>query len=296
MAMRILTLFARHGTERYADAESKADALLARLLPEVHRETVVIDSALPPEYQERTASHRWLVGSNNSSWEFSSWESGRIFVGEHLKNFDFVHLATSAFDTLYTAYLDRLDTHTLALAVGRAVAIGHVDCYPTPVSLLGRRSQGWLRTSWLFVPPVELALLGSLVSIPDGTPFFGEDPTVPFRPEAPLCQAYRNYILGWLTGVGTGQNVEWHSRFVLDAVTWAYFKAKARAILNEHMLAIRLRAQGCAMADATWLATRARTLLPGQGLGAIPDWRRQLPARDTCPLAPFAACWTEERD
>ena len=292
--MRILTLFARYGTQKYADAEATADALFARRLPQARREVVVIDGALPPEYREQTGTGRWRIGSDNASWEFSSWDSGLAFVGEKIHDFDFVHLATSAFNTLYTGYLDRLDARTLSLATGRAMAVGHVDCYPTPVTLLGRRSQGWLRTSWLFLPPLELALLRSLVSVRDEGLFFGDDPDAPFRSDAPLCPRYRTYILDWLTGQGTGQNVVWHSRFALGGETWPYFKAKARAILNEHMLSIRLAAQGCAMVDATWLATQAQDLPQGQGLGAAPNWRRQLPARDTCPLSPFAEGWTAE--
>lgn len=289
--MRILTLFAKHGSQKYAEAKATADALFARCLPQAQREVVVIDSALPASFQEQTDLGGWRIGSDNTSWEFSSWDSGLAFVGERLHDFDFVHLATSAFDTLYTGYLDRLDARTLSLAAGRAMAVGHVDCYPTPVSLFGRRSQGWLRTSWLFLPPLELALLGSLVSVRDEGLFFGDDPATPFRPDAPLCPGYRTYILDWLTGPGTGQNVEWHSRFALDGETWSYFKAKARAILNEHMLSIRLAAQGCAMVDAIWLSTRGGVLPQGQGLGALPNWRQQLSARDTCPQSPFAEGW-----
>jgi hypothetical protein len=159
--------------------------------------------------------------------------------------------------------------------------VGHIDRYGTPVSFLGRVFQSWLRTSSLFVSPTELRLLGSLVSVTDGKAFFSGDPANPFRSDAPLDAAYRENILGWLTGAGTGQGVTWHSRFDLSRETLAFFEAKALSILNEHALTIRLRAQGCATVDATWLAAKVAQLGDRVSLqGAIPDWRDQLAGRD----------------
>ena len=109
----------------------------------------------------------------------------------------------------------------------------------------------------MFLPPAELKMLGSLISVAEPVGLFSGDPEAPFRPDAPLSENYRGYLLGWLTGEGTGQGVEWHSRFTLSHDTLPQFQDKVIAILNEHMFSIRLRAQGCAMVDATWLATRA---------------------------------------
>jgi len=133
----------------------------------------------------------------------------------------------------------------------------------------------------MFLPPAELRLLGSLVSIDDQASFFSGNPDAPFRSSAPLSANYQKYILDWLTGSGTGQGVEWHSRFGLTPESLAFFEAKAAAILNEQMLSVRLRAQGCALVDATWLATRRIRSPAGHPLDAIPSWRRQVTTRDT---------------
>jgi hypothetical protein len=82
-----------------------------------------------------------------------------------------------------------------------------------------------------------------------------------------------------LTGNGTGQGVEWHSRFGLTPESLPFFKAKALAILNEQMLSVRLRAQGCALIDATWLSTKQ--LQSRARLETIPSWRWQVTTRDT---------------
>jgi len=125
-------------------------------------------------------------------------------------------------------------------------------------------------------------MLGSLVTVSDQTAFFTGNPEIPFRGDAPLSANYRQYLLDWLTGAGTGQGVEWHSRFVLSPETLAWFQSKVITILNEHLLSIRLRAQGCAMVDATWLATRGKDLIAaGKPLVAISSWRRQLIEKDT---------------
>ncbi len=284
--MRILTLLVRHGTDRFPGAVDDVAALFARQLPEVEWDLIVIDNKLPEDYEEIIAPHGLLIGGSNAIREFSAWESGLAFAGQRLADYDFVNLATEAFRSLYTPYLDRFGTEMLRVILCRGAAVGHIDYYNDPILVLGRQSQAWLRTSFVFLPPSELKMLGSLISLAEPVGLFSGDPEAPFRPNAPLSENYRNYLLGWLTGEGTGQGVEWHSRFTLSHDTLPWFQNKVVSILNEHMFSIRLRAQGCAMVDATWLATRARKLArDGQALGPIPSWRKQLTERDTDPVS-----------
>ena len=281
--MRALTLLVRHGTEKFPNAIDDVAALFARQLPEVEWDLVVIDNKLPEDHQEVLGPRRMLIGGSNAMREFSAWQSGISFVGPRVADYDFVNLATEAFRVLYVAYLNRFNTKMLHLIARRGAAIGHVDYYNDPVLVLGRQSQAWLRTSFVFLPPAELKLLGSLTSIAEPTGIFSGDPQAPFVADAPLSENYRNYLLGWLTGDGTGQGVQWHSRFALSHDTLPQFQGKVIAILNEHLFSIRLRAQGCAMVDATWLATKAapKSEPDGRPLGPIPGWRKQLTERDT---------------
>ncbi|WP_431284616.1 hypothetical protein ACQW02_07360 [Humitalea sp. 24SJ18S-53] len=279
--MRIVTIVARHGTATYTNALDELDLFYARFLPGIQRETIVTDNALPESHRERLADACTLIGGSSAAREFSAWDSAIEFLGDRILEFDFVHLVTAAFQQLYTAYIERFDTRMLAAMRGRAVAIGHVDRYNDPVRFYGRVSQSWIRSSFLFIPPAELRLFGSFVSVAEGSLFFSGDPADPFRADAPLDAGYRQNILGWLTGEGTGQGTMWHSRFVLTAETLPLFEAKTIAVLNEHALSIRLRGQGCAMVDATWLATHvAAAGTERLSQTPIPHWRDQLALRD----------------
>jgi hypothetical protein len=274
--MRIVTLLARHATRQYADAIGNIDALFASQLPRLERDLVVVDTSLPQTYEKPLGSGRVLIGGSNESWEFSAWDRGLAYLGRRIHDYDFVHLATSAFKALESQYLDHFDEGVLALLANRAAALGHVDFYPEPVILLGQSSQAWLRSSWTFVPPSQLDLLGSLVSIDDRAAFFSGNPDSPFRPDAPLSANYQKYILDWLTGGGIWDGLAWHSRFRLTDEKLAYFEAKALAVMNEQTLSTRLRLQGCDMVDVTWLAQRRAGLAAGDSLGPIPGWRSQM--------------------
>jgi hypothetical protein len=278
--MRILTLFVRHGTAKYGEVLDDLLTFYRRQLPSVVHDVVVVDNAMQEPLVSPVGRPTFIAGSNRF-WEFSAWDEALAHVGRRAWDYDYVHLATSAFRTLYTRYLDRFAGPMLERVAGRGVAIGHIDYYNEPVQLLGYRSQQWLRSCFMFLPPAELATLGPLVGVSNAARFFSGDPARPFRADAPISETYQRYILDWLTGPGTGQGVTWHSRFLVTAESLLYFQAKVLAMLNEHMLAIRLRRQGCMLVDATWLATQIASSGRSAAVATIPYWRVQLAERDT---------------
>jgi hypothetical protein len=129
------------------------------------------------------------------------------------------------------------------------------------------------------LPPAEVKALGSFVSVADGTPFFSGNPDAPFRADAPISSRYREYITQWLTGEGVGQGVSWHSKFALTRETLPTFEQKARAIVNEQLLSIRLQALGCHLIDVTWLSKMLRRYNASEVPLSTP-WREQLANRD----------------
>lgn len=284
--MRVLSILVRHGTDKYAGAINDIEDMFARQMPEIEHRTIVVDNGLPASHRQAMGDRMLLIGGSDIAREFSGWDCGVAAAGADLDRCDFVHLATSAFRTLYVRYLDLIDMRLLHALKGRAVAVGHIDYYFEPVTLFAYRPQHWLRTSCVFLPPAELRTLGSLVSLgPElRDQFFSGDPEAPFRQSAPLCHQYRTYIVDWLTGKGTGQGVEWHSRFALSQDSLREFEDKALAVLNEQMFGVRLRAQGCRTTDVIWASSKLDR--SGTLPQPLPPWRVQLSERahDAVPL------------
>jgi hypothetical protein len=272
--MRIATILIRTGVQSFADAEEQVDALFGAQLPAVQRDVVVVDNALPPGEHERDGA-RVVIGGDNSAREFSGFDVGLRFLAHRLHEYDWINLVTSAFNTLYTDYLQRFTTELLSAAAHRGVCLGHIDYYNDPVRLCGYPSQHWMRTSFVMVPPGELQLLESIVSVRDGTQFFTGLPERPFRDDAPICDRFKRYIVDWLTGQDIGQGVVWHTTLSLDKSRLPTFQAKTLAILNEHLLGVRLRAQGCLLADISWVASELRN--GGAVRWGLP-WREQMAA------------------
>ncbi|MDQ2842602.1 MAG: hypothetical protein M3Y72_16485 [Acidobacteriota bacterium] len=267
--MRIVTIFARHGSEKYPDAEQKVNEIFARQLPRIERRAIVIDNSLPSEFVEGSSPSRVLIGGENSSWEFSAWNKGLDFLGDEVWSYDLVHLATSAFYSLYVKYLEHFDQTMLEAINRRPVCLGHIDTYNERVRISSFHSQHWIRTSFLFAPPTELKILRTLASLSNPFHLFGSGPHEPFVPEGFISRNYQSYVLDWLTGTDIGQGSIWHSKIALTDESWPLFKEKATAIFNEHLLSIRLRAQGTRLIDTTWLSSQLKTHSPSRV-----DWNK----------------------
>jgi hypothetical protein len=275
--LRVLTLLARHGIEKYYDAPERLQELYARQLHNIDHKIIIVDNAQTNAWSSAHSASTTAIGGDNSSWEFSAWDRGLEHLGTSIKNWDLIGLVTSAFQQSHTAYLDRLSEPLLRQVAGRARALGHIDYGSAPVELFGVRTQCWIRSSFLLLPPRELQLLGRVASITDGSAFFSGDAREPFLQDAPLSPQYRQNIMAWLCGEGLGQGTMWHSRFDLTAESLAFFEQKARAILNEQRLSTRLVAQGCQLTDVTWLASR---MVAADVPTILPSWRAQITSRD----------------
>ena len=276
--LRVLTILTRFGAVQYPRAEQEIAALFARRMEGIERRVIVVDNALPHGVVEEHGCTT-VISGDNSSWEFSAFDRAIDFVGADVWSYDFVHCATSAFNTLYVAYLERFEPGLLLALAGRPACVGHIDCYNEPIEVGSHYSQHWIRSCCFFLPPAEVMALGSFVSLAPGAPLFSGDPDSPFRADAPISSRYREYIIAWLTGKGVAQGTTWHSTFQLTQETLPAFEHKARAILNEHLLSIRLRALGCHLVDVTWLSTMLKRH-SRQQISLWTSWREQLAARD----------------
>lgn len=273
---RLLTIFVRAGTTAYPEAEEHLDRLFATQMPGLARDVVVVDNLLPPGVAEAGES-RVVIGGDNSAWEFSAVDAAIAHLGPSIWRYDLVNIVTSAFEQLYVAYLERFVPPVIASIRGRRVCIGHIDCYNEPVHVNAYRSQHWLRSCFLMLPVAELMALGTCVSAKDRARWFSGRADQPFAEDAPLCGRFRQYITDWLLGQDIGQGVTWHRTLALDEAGLAVFEQKALAIINEHLLGIRMRAAGCRSIDVTWLSAQ---LAAERAPEWETTWWEQLAGRD----------------
>lgn len=273
--MKILTLFSRFGTDTYHGTDVRLREELRHRLPGVERDFIIIDTALPEASVEERNEEFLLLGASNNDWEFGAWSRALRYLGTKIFAYDYIHLVTSACYNGYVDFHGFLSEDMLRRFSGRAVALGHIEAYNKPVILRNVRFQAWLRSSYIFLPPAEISMLGDMVSVRNIHMFFSDDYHQPFLEDAPLCEQYKEYITAWLTGDGVGQGTVWHSRFTLSPKSFPFFKKKAMAIFNEMSLSNRLTAQGSAMVDITW-AHRYPT-----DNARLPSWYQQVVSRGT---------------
>jgi len=267
-----------HEMDLCLDALKKLDRFFEVQLPDVIRTTIVVDNSLPRSELQVLPGNVTVIGGDSSFREFSAWDRGLAQLDRMRESVDLVHLSTITFDTLYTEYLNCFDAPLLEAVASAEAAVGHVDYYDDPVGILGRESQHWIRTCFFFLPPSAILALRSMVSFEQAEALFSNDPAKPFREDAPVSHRFQEYILSWLTGEGTGQGVTWHSRFDLSAETLAHFQQKAMAIINEHLLSIRLREIGHPLVDVTWLSSQLSSL-QAEEIGWNRSWRDQVAER-----------------
>lgn len=260
--MKILCLFVRHGTERYPEALTLLDEWYARHGLLDQRTLWIIDNARDITLTPETVGPRvYLRSGDNHSWEFSAWSQAIRQLREEGATFDAVHFVTSAFNSLYTEYLRHFEPRMLEYTLAKKACLGHIDSYPKPIQLGNIVSQSWIRTCFFFLPWESVFSVFPWVAFPDGDQFFESRVSRQFRSDAPLSTDYQGHITAWLEGQEMGGHT-WHSPMSHGLQENIRFQQKAIAILNEHHLAITLRASGIKLIDFCWLYSLRTTLLP----------------------------------
>ncbi len=264
--MKILCLFVRHGTEQYPEALAQLDHWYARHGLLEQRTLWIIDNALSPEQTPVQLAPRTLLhAGDNQAWEFSAWARALREASAESETYDLVHFVTSAFNTLYTEYLKHFHREMLTYTLAKHACLGHIDSYPQPVQLGAATSQSWIRTCFFFMPWKAAVALAPWAAHPDTIRFFIAPTTRKFRADAPLSSEYQANITAWLEGQDMGGHT-WHSPVRDGPQENARFQSKALAILNEHSLALTLRAAQIRLIDFCWLHS-----LQATPLAAMPD-------------------------
>ncbi|MBN2243023.1 MAG: hypothetical protein JW793_10065 [Acidobacteria bacterium] len=268
--MKILCLFLRYGEGEYPEAFQGLRRWYDSNIRNARPAFWVIDNKLLAGYDTANADGFRVLGGDNRFWEFSAWDSIlKTFAGQ-AGQFDIVHFVTSAYNTLYTGYLDHFSELQLDYVLNRPVCLGHIDSYDEPVEIRGYTSRHWIRTCFFFLSRRSLTRLGSILSLENRAEFFDEKGQLR---QGPISSFYIKCITGWLGG-RVLQGVSWHSTLTDSE----HFQQKAMAILNEHMLAVRMRECGLNPVDFCWLR---HALATGSG-NSLPEpapWEQQIELR-----------------
>lgn len=251
--MKILCLFVRHGTVSYPNALAELDRWYSRHDLVESRTLWILDNALDPKAEPTViAPGVVLRPGDNQAWEFSAWERALREAEAEQIECDVVHFVTSAFNTLYTGYLDHFHPGMLDYVVARKACLGHLDSNPAAVRPGESGPNTWVRTCFFFLPLAVARRLSPWVAFRDPAELFGSPESRDFRPEAPLSVGYRAHLNRWLSGREIG-GYQWHSPINFGTGENRRFQGKALAIVNEHGLARTLRGLGYELIDFRWL-------------------------------------------
>src|SRR5262245_60399266 len=97
-ALRILTILVRNGTALYPHAEDHVAEIYQRQMPDVDRDVVVVDNALPSGFLER-GDRRLVIGGDNTYREFSGFDRALEHLNGDVWKYDLVNFVTETFHT-----------------------------------------------------------------------------------------------------------------------------------------------------------------------------------------------------
>jgi glycosyltransferase involved in cell wall biosynthesis len=270
--MKILCLYLRYGTRDYPEGLADLQAWYARKLPEASITIWVIDNKIEGQNDgiDLQTGH-WLLSGDNQAREFSAFQKVLVEHREEIEAYDLVHFVTSAFNTLFTGYMDYFSPEHLSVAAHRPICLGHLDSSDEPLELAGETSQSWIRTCFFFMAPETAYSIPSFVAFREESRFF--DSEGEFLKENELSENYQKLITSWLNGEAI-QGVTWHSRITDPRA----FMGKTLAILNEHMLSVHLRKAGVGLVDFYWLKENYPVFKRSANL-PVPDCLEQVTLR-----------------
>lgn len=266
--MKILCVFLRYGTRRYASAFPFLRRWYKTVLPDVSCDYWIIDNALAPNDSPAVESGGVSVAAGDNEFgEFSGWER---FLGEHpslVSGYDLVHFVTSAYQQHYSRYLQHITMPALALTAEDQICLGHVDYYEHPVRIGAAYSDHWIRTCFFFMARRTVGRIGRWVQCRDqGAVFDGEGG---FRSGGFIDERFQQQLERWLSGQ-PHQGVAYHS----PKSDRPEFMRKALAIVNEHGFSVAMREAGVKLVDAGYSFLACASAFPRRLLTATPVSRQ----------------------
>jgi len=248
--INILCLFLQYGPNDYPQSLEKLHKWYQKQEENADFSVTVwiIDNKITKDYDgiDLETGHRLISGDNAQS-EFSGFQKILNKYQETIKTFDIIHFVTSAYDQLYTGYLDHFSTAHLYPILHRPLCLGHIDTYDEPILIDGNKSQSWIRTCFFFLSPQSLYSINQLNHFKSTQGIL--DISGEYIENEIIDKNYIGNLRRWLGGQII-QGVAWHGTIT----NHDDLKRKTLAILNEHMLSLQFRKQGIDLIDYYWLS------------------------------------------
>jgi hypothetical protein len=259
---KIAVLFSQHGEDTYPNSFKDLNIFLKNQFSDCDIQYFIGDnsnSLTTPKFDYPNKNVQ-LFSTSNSAFEFSSWDQLYNINYEELMKTEFILFVSSAWQELYTGYLNFFSYTKLRMLNSHHdnFIVGHIDKYDTPGIVLNKKISHWIRTSFFIMSPNLPRLIGGLSTLQDINlvkNFISEKGLVPNFKYVDVN--YFENIHNWLTGV-TMQGNTWHSKLEKNDVNKEVFSRKFLSISNEHLLTKRIIDSAYAVFDVCFLSVHSK--------------------------------------
>lgn len=237
--MKLLVLFLQYDTKKYPESFEKACIYIEKI--RCSKIYIIIDNAHENKDTKKINYNTYIIGGDNSAWEFSGWDKGLEFANKNDIDYDIVLFVNDAFFAYGWSILENAATYKLAnITKNHEAFMGQLDTKGYPMKIYGKNVSSWICSNAFFMHKKILNLLDKITSVVENDlnyflyKSFNESY---FLPNAPLDENYKNMARNWLTK-------EWHSKIIVSEKNWGFFRKKVQAMLNESLLTSRIRSLG----------------------------------------------------
>jgi hypothetical protein len=250
---KIAVLFSQYGNNAYPNSFNNLTIFIKNKFNDCEIQYFIGDNSksLPSLEIDYSPSNLFLFNTSNSAFEFSSWDELYNLNYEDLKKADFILFVSSAWQEMYTGYLDSFSHANLKLLLSNQenFIAGHIDYYDKPGVLLSKKISHWIRTSFFVMTPNLPRLIGGLSTLQDINQIKKYILKKRLNPNFQYIDLnYFENIFNWLTGTIMQGNT-WHSKLDKNDIDFEVFSRKFLSIANEHLLTVRLIENGYAVFD-----------------------------------------------
>jgi hypothetical protein len=236
---RLAVLYVYADTQKYPRSYKYLSRLIRRIIG--FEITIVRIDNFNENKKARQEEHNvYDIAGDNRYWEFSGWKTGLEFLRDKRVEPDLIMFVNDAFLNYskkgkdYKYYKSRISSITLN-RLNNSV-LGLIDSHKKVEILLGHDVSSWIRTNLFVVPysvaeQLEFPLIDDQI-ITEMLPI--EYTGTILRKTDHLNSDLRIFLENWITR-------EWWQARIPTIKNWGFLRSKLVAILNERMLAAKIR-------------------------------------------------------